>query len=265
MNTLRAELQRLFARPGQELPEAWPWPPGAEQLTLVDPDERVWTLVLGLAPQAGWGPVAALLDGMVNELELPLPAVSLAGEAGFRVWISLVDPVPLVQAHSFLEGLRRRYLGGVAERHLSAFPGTAACVPLPPLPLDGARWLAFIDPAMGSMFGDEPWLEMAPSAERQAELLAGFKSIKPADFARVLDELDPPGAVVPALQGALAGFARGAVGEAVHPEAPGLTVGGGFVDPKSFLLAVMNDPGARADYRLDAAKALLPYFEGLPR
>ena len=63
----------------------------------------------------------------------------------------------------------------------------------------------------------------------------------------------------------LAGFARGAVGEAVRPEAPGLTVGGGFVDPKSFLLAVMNDPGARADYRLDAAKALLPYFEGLPR
>ncbi len=40
----------------------------------------------------------------------------------------------------------------------------------------------------------------------------------------------------------------------------GLAVGGGFVDPKSFLLAVMNDPGATAEHRIEAAKALLPYF-----
>jgi hypothetical protein len=265
MNTLRAELQRLFARPGQELPEVWPWPAGAPVLDLVDPQERVWTLVLGVAPQVGWGPVAALLDGVVNALELPLPAVSLAGERGFRVWFSLVDPVPVAQATRFLDGLRRRYLGAVPERHLSAFPGTAPELALPPLALEDGRWLAFVDPALGGMFGDEPWLEMAPSEERQAELLSSFKSIKPADFARVLDELDPPGVVMPAFQGTLADFPRGAVGEAVRPEAVGLTVGGGFVDPKSFLLAVMNDPGARADYRLDAAKALLPYFEGLPR
>ena len=40
----------------------------------------------------------------------------------------------------------------------------------------------------------------------------------------------------------------------------GLDVGGGYVDPKSFLLAVMNDPGAAAEHRIEAAKALLPYF-----
>lgn len=40
-----------------------------------------------------------------------------------------------------------------------------------------------------------------------------------------------------------------------------LSVGGNFSDPKSFLLAVMNDPSASASQRIKAAKALLPYFE----
>jgi hypothetical protein len=32
-------------------------------------------------------------------------------------------------------------------------------------------------------------------------------------------------------------------------------------DPKRFLLAVMNDPATDMPLRIEAAKALLPYFE----
>ncbi|NTV11175.1 MAG: terminase small subunit, partial [Zoogloea sp.] len=43
-------------------------------------------------------------------------------------------------------------------------------------------------------------------------------------------------------------------------EAARLDVAGHFDDPKGFLLAVMNDPSAGAGLRIEAAKALLPYF-----
>ncbi len=51
MHSLSAELQRLFGRPGQDLPDALP--EAGFALDLVSADERVWTMVIGLAPAAG--------------------------------------------------------------------------------------------------------------------------------------------------------------------------------------------------------------------
>lgn len=262
MHSLIAELQRLFGRPGQDLPD--PLPEAGFALDLVSPDARVWTMVIGIAPAAGWAPVAALCEGVVNELDLPAPAVSVAGSAGFRVWFSLADPVPLERAEAFLAGLRARFLADVPAALVSLLPSSSArLVPLAPAQAAGdGRWTAFIDPAMGGMFADETWLDMAPSPERQADLLAGFKSIGAADFGRAMTVLEPGGPVVPAPIGPVAGLVMEP--PAVPGAAPhiGLAVGSGFVDPKSFLMAVMNDPGASADHRIEAAKALLPYFEG---
>ena len=44
MHSLSAELQRLFGRPGQDLPD--PLPEAGLTLDLVSPDERVWTCLL---------------------------------------------------------------------------------------------------------------------------------------------------------------------------------------------------------------------------
>ncbi|WP_398305228.1 hypothetical protein [Zoogloea sp.] len=260
MHSLSAELQRLFGRPGQDLPD--PLPEAGLTLDLVSPDERVWTMVIGVAPAAGWAPVATLCEGVVNALDLPVPAVSVAGGAGFRVWFSLADPVPLARAEAFLAGLRARFLAGLPAAQLSLLPSAGArSVPLAPGREAGnGRWTAFIDPAMGGMFADETWLDMAPSPERQAELLAGFKSIGAADFLRVLSVLEPGGAMVPAPGGPVTGLVMEAPARPGATPSAGLAVGSGFVDPKSFLLAVMNDPGANAELRIDAAKALLPYF-----
>jgi hypothetical protein len=260
MHSLSAELQRLFGRPGQDLPD--PLPEAGFPLDLLSSDERVWTMVIGVAPAAGWAPVAALCEGVVNVLELPAPAVSVAGRAGFRVWFSLADPVPLSRAEAFLAGLQARFLAEVPAAQLTLLPSVALrSVPIAPAHEAGdGCWTAFIDPAMGGMFADETWLDMAPSPERQAELLAGFKSIALVDFQRVLSVLAPAGAMVPALGGPVTGLVMEA--PALPGAAPraGLAVGSGFVDPKSFLLAVMNDPSASAEQRIDAAKALLPYF-----
>ena len=57
MHSLSAELQRLFGRPGQDLPD--PLPEAGFTLDLVSPDERVWTMVIGVAPAAGWAPAPA--------------------------------------------------------------------------------------------------------------------------------------------------------------------------------------------------------------
>ncbi len=260
MHSLSAELQRLFGRPGQDLPD--PLPEAGFTLDLVSPDERVWTMVIGVAPAAGWAPVAALCEGVVNALDLPVPAVSVAGGAGFRVWFSLADPVSLARAEAFLAGLQARFLAGVPGAQLSLLPAPGAhSVPVAPAREAGSgRWTAFIDPAMGGMFADETWLDMAPSPERQAELLAGFKSIGAADFLRALSVLEPGGAMVATPATVLAGQVLNAPALPGPTPAAGLAVGSGFVDPKRFLLAVMNDPGASAAQRIDAAKALLPYF-----
>ena len=121
MHSLIAELQRLFGRPGQDLPD--PLPADGVDLDLVSPDGRVWAMAVGVAPAAGWAPVAALCEGAVNGLALPPPAVSLAAGAGFRVWFSLADPVPLARAAS-----RDWVVGtGVVTCSPSALTGWPAC------------------------------------------------------------------------------------------------------------------------------------------
>lgn len=263
MTKLSAQLRRLFGRPGQVFPD--PWPETGSAVELTGPGEQVWTLVMEIAPAAGWQPVAEIWHGVQSDLELPAPVLSLAGEAGFRLWFPLGDAEPWARTRRFLDALRRRYLPEVAEawvKCLPASPGLCA-VPLAPAREGHAeRWTAFIDPGMGSMFLDGAWLDMAPNLDKQADLLANFQSIPAAAFERALAMLDPGGAMVPAAAGAVTALQGSSPLWPERSSSGGLGVGSGFVDPRSFLLAVMNDPTASADHRIDAAKALLPYFEG---
>jgi len=91
MNRLHAEQRRLYLVAD----------PCRENDTLIDSHGRVRALVVDVAQQAGWDAVAALYHGIQNELELPTPAIAVSGGAGYQVWLSLVEPVPVVQAHVF--------------------------------------------------------------------------------------------------------------------------------------------------------------------
>jgi hypothetical protein len=266
MNRLIAELQRLYFLPGQRWhgqaadaggsPVHFPAGAPAPAFDPVTAEGSVRALALGFERAADWDLAAGLHRGVQEDLDLPAPAISVSGQGGYQVWFSLAEPVPAEEALGFLTGLRLKFLADVPLAHLRLCPGGPgehSLIDLVPA-RHGAtgKWSAFIDPALGGMFADEPGLEMAPNLDRQADLLAGFESIEPGDFRRVLEMLRPA-----------AGPAAASSGDAARPQST-LGIGGNFSDPKSFLLAVMNDPSATPGQRIKAAKALLPYFEKLP-
>ena len=95
---------------------------------------------------------------------------------------------------------------------------------------------------------------MAPNLDKQAAMLAGVESIRVEDFLRALSIMQPEpemDAVRVEKEACTGGQLASSLGEP-----------GRFDDPKGFLIAVMNDPHIGVRDRIEAAKALLPYFEG---
>jgi hypothetical protein len=262
MNKLETELQRLYFLPGQDWPnlasEA-----GNRTIDLISPTGAARCLVLSVARGCDWDQIAALYEGVQADFNLPAPAIAVSVEAGFQIWFSLAEPVSLPLAREFVDALCAKYLAETNAAKLTLRPDVTTelrCIHLVPAKQANAdRWSAFIDPTMGSMFVAETWLEMAPNLDKQAGMLAGLESIKAGDFQRVLATLQSQANTDPSLP---------------HPSSlrveddplqpPGktstLSIGGGFTDPTSFLLAVMNEPSASADQRIAAASALLPFF-----
>lgn len=295
MNRLDTELQRLYLPP-QPASQAQPAKPAGSAQdaspALIGADGQVRALVLELASAAGEEAVAALWQGLQNELELPAPAIAISG-AGYQVWLSLSEPIPVAQASAFLESLRRRLLAGIAPRHVRLLPSLqadAADAPeVPDVPVlarhallvpaqqgESDRWSAFISPHLATLFADEPWLDMKPSPDAQADLLLGLKSLSRAEFRQAQLQLAPTEAAsasAPASSPAPAAMSdQGATAcnrpdVENRPDAEASAASGqqepraasaAEQDPRRFLLAVMNDPTVEMGLRIEAAKALLP-------
>lgn len=271
MNRLIAELQRLYLPPvlrGQVLaPDTAALAPAAGALTaaelaqglagavtvlldLAGPDGTTRSLVLSFARRGDWPHVAALYQALQDDLELPAPAIAVAADNGYQIWLSLAEPVALLLARQFLAALVGKYLNDLPANSIAGVPAaTAGPVALvPSLNSANGKWSAFIDPSMGSMFAEESGLDMAPNLDRQADMLAGLACMAPGQLQVALDLLlAPPEQPAPISQPPSETTAR-------------LSLAGTFSDPQSFLLALMNDPAASPDQRIEAAKALLPYF-----
>ncbi|GAB3645429.1 hypothetical protein [Ramlibacter alkalitolerans] len=216
MNRLQAELQRLYPAPAE----------GA-----------VRALVLELAGAAAWEQLARVWHGVQVDLQLPAPGIAVSG-SGYQLWFSVAQPVPVQHALAFLETLRRRYLADVPHDRLRTSPAAAAApeiTGMPPAEQGEDRWSAFVAPDLAALFVDEPWLDLPPGSDAQAELLSRLQCMSLADLERALAE--------PAAAAATAAAAQAQ-------------------DPRGFLLAVMNDRAIELPLRIEAAKALLPYFEG---
>lgn len=227
MNRLQAELRRLYG-------------PRAD-----DPSshgDRVRALVLELARPASWEPLAKVWQGVQAELGLPAPAIAVSGLDHCQLWFSFSEPVRLAEAQALLASLRTRYLADVApERIASRLPDAAT----PPFEAAPGRWSAFVTSDLASLFGDEPWLDLPPGVDAQADLLSRLESIRPEDLPRAMERLraalEPTGG-----------------GDAIATRA---ATAGGARDPRSFLLEVMNDQAIALQLRIEAAKALLPWSE----
>lgn len=254
MERLIAELQRLFLQPSDAagtLPSTNSRLPEHGLLLEPAPDGRQRVLSIAVCRPADWEHVAAIHRGVQETLDLPAPLVSVDGQ-GFRLWFSLAEPVSQERALAFLAGVLARHAPDLPAARVQI--NSDGNLVLPPARLPGdERWTAFIDPSMGSMFLDEAWLDMPPNLDKQADLLAGFSSVQTAEFEQALAQLASGPAPAP-----------GATVATLSDDAPrtremlGLT--GHYADPKSFLLAVMNDPQASAQQRIEAAKALMPYY-----
>ena len=229
-------------------------------LDLVGADGRVRALVVAFESAADWPHVANLYQAVQDDLDLPAPALGVAGR--YLLWFSLARAVPAAQASAFLAALRSRYLADLPAKRVGLYPAEAAPARVALTPGRNAmsgQWSAFIDPTLGSMFTDDPWLDMAPNPDKQAELLGALKSIAPAAFEAALGALQSAEPSDPAPLDAAPATDR------VAPRSrSSLNVGSGYRDPQSFLLAVMNDTSASARQRIAAAKALLPYFADQP-
>jgi hypothetical protein len=223
MNRLQSELQRLYLR------------------TDAAHDGSVRAMVLELARPASWEALSRVWQGVQTDLQLPAPGIAVNGIDGYQLWFSLSEPAPEAQAGAFLEALRARYLADIAQSRVAMHTHVHQ---VPPLQTAPGRWSAFVTSDLAALFADEPCLDLEPGADAQAELLSRLQSAKPVDWRRALEQLRP--APTPA---------RAEAGARPAPE-------GDSSDPRSFLLEVMNDRAVALPLRIEAAKALLPYFEG---
>ena len=247
MNRLQAELRRLYLSPAAEEAAAEP-----ADLALAGPDGQVRSLVLELAGRSSWERLARIWEDVQVELELPAPGIAVSGIDGYQLWFSLAEPVSATQAQGLLAAWCQRYLGDVAPERIRLSPAGAAqqISGVPPTEAAPGQWSAFVAPDLATLFVDEPWLDLPPSPDAQADLLSRLRSMTPADFQRAR--------------------ARLASGEATADNAVSLagTEAAGAKtlpfqqDPRRFLLAVMNDQAVELRLRIEAAKALLPWFDG---
>jgi hypothetical protein len=247
MSRLQTELQRLFF-----LPDAGQAAPG--ELALVGPAGEVRTMVLEVARPAGWDALSKAWTGVQADLDLPAPAIAVTGVDGCQLWFSLARPVPLADATAFVEALRATYLDGVRPDRIttrpSPAPGGRSVKMIPALQGDSGFWSAFVAQDLAPLFAEEPWLDLTPGDDAQADLLSRVDSIKPDAFARALQQLRQPSA------------ATTPPGTDEPRTAVPRTTGIQGLDPRQFLLDVMADTTIDLGLRIQAAKALLPCSEG---
>lgn len=225
---------------------------------LVSPEGMARAMVINFDKASDWELAANLYLAVQNDLDLPAPAVSVSGNKGYGLWFSLSEAVSSAEAHAFLDALRLRYLPDLPADNLHLCPKKemqSVMSLVPSLHMTTGKWSAYIDPSLGSMFMDEPWLEIAPNLDKQADILADLESIGKDDFRKALIALGKP---------ATAHEDSPALPQAGTPRAR-LNIDSKYTDPESFLLAVMNDPSASPRHRISAAKALLPTFRNKTR
>ncbi|RYZ03621.1 MAG: hypothetical protein EOO24_13650 [Comamonadaceae bacterium] len=203
-------------------------------------------VVLGVSGRSPWDALAGVWQGVQADLGLPAPAIVVDGARGMQLWFALDGPVAADAAATFLGALRDRYLADLPRDRVAL--GDPAAI-APPVEVAPGCWSAFVAPDLASLFADEPWLDLTPGVDAQADLLARLRPASAREWADALQRLRPAGVVAPA-----------APVPVPTPGAPVLPPPSSLGDaPTRFLLGVMNDPAIDLHLRIEAAKALLPF------
>jgi hypothetical protein len=237
MNPLEAELRRLYLLDVS----------AAVAPYLMSPDGRVRAMVLELSKPADWSVLSTVWQRVQSELKLPAPAIAVFGNDGYQLWFSLAKPVPASQAIVFLDSLRQRYLSSIAQGRIRLMPADDAFdLVVPPQQATTGQWSAFVAPDLAAIFSDSTGLDVCPSPDAQAKVLASLECIKPEAFKAALPQaaaadIEQPNETARSLAAVPTG--------SMHANG----------DAKYFLTSVMNDKTIEMQLRIQAAKALLPY------
>jgi hypothetical protein len=158
------------------------------------------------------------------------------------------------------------YLSLVAPERIALMPSVDAAstgkshhaLLVPALQPTSGRWSAFVAPDLAAIFSEEPWLDLPPSPDAQAKVLSRLECIKPAVFQAALEQLSPIDrtAISPTTP-----VADERVSRQAKQQINASALHANSLDPKGFLLGVMSDETIELHLRIEAAKALLPYFE----
>lgn len=245
MTRFNTEFSRLYGVPA-------PAPP--VQTAKLAPADTVQAMVLELARPADWSALSIVWRAVQSELELPAPAIAVSGSDGLQLWFSVAQPVLASEAADFLETLRQQYLSAVPDSRLRLYPsrtGLAAdhlalAPAVPAVDAHTGYWSAFVSADLASVFGDEPWLDIPPNQDQQADILSRLSPMALPEWREALVRLDAAQRKV--VQAAAAAAAT------VGPTGDTHTHG-----PRAFLMQVMHDPSVALRDRIEAAKALLPY------
>ncbi len=236
---------------------------------LLDDQGHTRALVLGLAQPAEWAVLARVWQGVQQAWALPAPAIAVSGADALQLWFSLTQPVPAAEGAAWLARLCQTYLADVPAARVQTWPHADAQAPggwrhaphWPGQPVGDERWSAFIAPDLAPVFEAEPWLDVAPGADGQADLLARLNGMTPVDLANGLVASPGPSPTPEGANGrprdAQADTAPSPTSTATAPATP--TLAGPFSDAAQFMLAVVNDAHTPLALRIDAAKALLAH------
>ena len=251
MSRLTAEFSRLYLVPDPDSQE-----PGR----LVATDGMVKAMVLEIARPADWAELSRVWNATQSELELPAAAIAVSGIDGLQLWFSVAEPVSAADAVEFLAALQNKYLSAIPAKRISAYPSSVSVSTesivhargVPAIREGTGNWSAFVSSDLASVFGEEPWLDIPPNQDQQADILSRLKSMKLSQFRDVMN----------LLSGALT-HETYPVGDAANkPRGSDAEPSGyntGTTSPKEFLTKVMNDPAVALRDRIEAAKALLAY------
>jgi hypothetical protein len=143
--------------------------------------------------------------------------------------------------------------------------------PLPSLPIfvcDLGRWSAFVTRDLVSLFDDEPWLDVAPQSEQQADILSKITRLSADDLRKYLGARRASHVNMAAAKQGSYTLAAGCSSAPTHPTRTE-ALQESHRDPAAFLLHVMNSSEVEMRDRIEAAKALLqvhtPRQHGLTR
>ncbi|PZQ76734.1 MAG: hypothetical protein DI563_06290 [Variovorax paradoxus] len=247
MTRLAPEFDRLYAA----VPNG-----GTSDGALIGPGGEVRALVMELTAPPAWDSLGQVWRGVQVDLGFPAPAIAVSGIDGLQLWFSLAQAVSAPDGHAFLHALSRRFLPDVPVRRLRLFPNPVSghARPVPECRTASGDWSAFVAPDLAPVFGDTPWLDIPPSDEGQAALLAGLTSIPRAAFDAAVALLGDEGSVP-----AVATIADPAEHDAAAAAALRVDP---TDDPLLFLQQVMSNERVPLALRVEAAKALLAHRGG---